>query len=195
MASLLLNFFKRAIIVPVIVTALVIGAIYAVTPHFITERKSRTSSLNDRIDLSLYSVKEYDSFKELRAGDYIGDLSCESVDLGRTAIVYKSQVNNAVYAIDGSKEPWNGGSMLIVGNDVYSQFAKLYNSKKGDKISLEFYSRETYTYKIENKVVGVTDAELKGYLTDGKLVLAVPYNDFSNLGSSFFYTLYIARRA
>lgn len=195
MASLLLNFIKRAIIIPIAVTVIVIGVIYSAVPRFISEGQTRTSSLNDRIDLSLYNVKEYNSFKELNAGDYIGDLRCENIDLGSTAVVYKTESDNAVYASGVSKEPWSGGSMLIIGSDNSSQFGKFYNSKKGDKISLEFYSKETYKYKIEKKVVGVTDSELNGYVKDGKLIIAVPYNDFSNLGSSFFYTLYIAGRA
>ena len=195
MASLLLNFIKRAIIIPIAVTVIVIGVIYSAVPRFISEGQTRTSSLNDRIDLSLYNVKEYNSFKELNAGDYIGDLRCENIDLGSTAVVYKTESDNAVYASGVSKEPWSSGSMLIIGNDNSSQFGKFYNSKKGDKISLEFYSKETYKYKIEKKVVGVTDSELNGYVKDGKLIIAVPYNDFSNLGSSFFYTLYIAGRA
>ena len=194
MASLLFNFFKRAIIVPVVVTALVIGSIYAFSPTFITEGTQRTVSTGENIDLSDYKVKEYSSFKQLKPGDYIGTVSCKSVDLGETPIVYISKNEKAVYAIDGSVEPWNGGSILIIGNDVYSQFLKLYNSEKGDKVSVNFYSGDTYNYKIEKKVAGVTESELKNYIKDGKLVLAVPYNDFSNLGTSFFYFLYIAGR-
>ncbi len=195
MASLLFNFFKRAIIVPVVVTAIVIGAIYLYVPSLITDGQSRATEETAAVDLSQFSVKEYNSFRELKSGDYIGTVSCSSVELGETPVVYIANNEKAVYAINGSAEPWNGGSMVIIGNDVYSQFAKLYNSEKGDYVSLKFYSGNTYDYKIEKKVTGVTENELKNYLVDGQLVLAVPYNDFSNLGNSFFYTLYVARKA
>ena len=195
MASLLFNFFKRAIVVPVVVTALVIGAIYALAPKFINETSTRVVSGNQTINLSEYHVKEYSSFKDLKSGGYIGKVSCENVDLGETPVVYLSQNEKAVYAVQGSEEPWNGGSILIIGNDVYSQFAKLYNSEKGDKVKLEFYSNDTYNYRIEKKVTGVKESEFKDYLRDEKLILAVPYNDFSNLGNSYFYTLYVAGKA
>ncbi len=195
MASLLFNFFKRAIIVPVIVTAIVIGALYMAIPKYVNEGQARPTSVNERIDLSQYSVKEYNSFSQLKAGDYVGTIRCDNIDLGNTAVLYLSENDNGVYVESGSSEPWNGGSVLIIGNDINNQFGKFYNSEKGDKIELEFYSRDTYTYKIQNKAVGVTKKEINNYLGDGRLVLAVPFNDFSNLGGSFFYTLYIAGKA
>ncbi len=195
MASLLFNFFKRAIIVPVIVTAIVLGAIYMIVPKYVNEEQTRPVSVNERIDLSQYSVKEYNSFKQLKAGDYVGAISCENIDLGKTAVLYLSENDNGVYVDSPSAEPWNGGSVVIIGNDVNRQFGKFYNSKNGDKIELEFYSGDTYTYKIQKKVVGVTKKDISKYMNGESLILAVPYNDFSNLDGSFFYTLYIAGKA
>ena len=195
MASLLFNFFKRAIVVPVVVTAIVIGIIYAFAPKFINEEKNRVPASNETVNLSEYDVKDYNNFDELKHGGYIGKISCKSVDIGELPVVYARQTKKAVYAIESSSEPWNGGGMLIIGYDTFEQFAKLYNSEKGDKVTLEFYSKDTYNYKIESKVTGVRENELKNFIEEDKLILAVPYNDFSNLGNSYFYTLYVARKA
>ena len=190
MISLLLNFFKRAIAVPLIVC---IAAVIAVTaiPN-IGAGTSDNGKLSE-VDISLYSAKQYDRFKELESDSYAGLLFSEDFSFGKIPVLYDVENQNTVSVVKGSGEPWNGGSMLIVGKNSEAQFKGLKRAKKGDTIVFDSYSNTEVSFTVKSIVTGVRENELKSYMKQGKLVLAYPYNDFSDLGNAYYYTLLIAR--
>lgn len=195
MTSLLFNFFKRAIIVPIILTIIASVGIYVVTPGLINRGgEGKAASDDSVIDLSSYDTRDYKTFSQLKEGEYVGTIECSNIGLNKTAVVYQTDKSNSIFASGDSKEPWNNGGTAIVTTDTKSELSKFYNAEKGDKITVDFFSNGEYTYKLDKKVICQTEKDIKNYIKPSTLVICVPYNDFTNLSYSYYYTIYIARK-
>lgn len=192
MTSLLLNFLRRAILVPVLLTAVVIFSVYTVVPKYVYSGNKDEVETESVVDLSSYNTKDYASFKNLKSGDYVGTVECPSVGMNKTPIIFSEERKGVASLCKDSKDPWNKGAFAIATNDTKCEIGKLYNSKIGDEITVEFYSKGEYTYKLEKVIVGKTKKDINSYIKDSKLVICVPFNDFSDLNNSYYYTFYIA---
>ena len=196
MTSLLLNFFRRAVIVPIVLTVVAALGVYFVAPKLVnTKAEEAVASEDAVIDLSSYDTREYKSFSQLTEGEYVGTIECPNIGLGKTAVVYQTDKTNFIYTSSDSKEPWNNnGGAAILTTDTKSDLSKFYNAEKGDKITVDYYSNGEYTYKLDKKITGLTQKDIKNYIKPSTLVICVPYNDFTDLTYSYFYTIYIARK-
>ena len=199
MTSLMFNFVKRAIIIPILLLVIVVVCIYLVVPRMLNTANAAPSTETvedaDIVDLSYsYDTVEYDSFNKLGQGNYVGTIECANVGMSKIAIVYDDDQKNAVSTFTGSREPWKNGSIAIITNDISSDLSKIYNAEKGDEIKVDFFSNNEYTYTLEKKVIGKTEKDIKSYMNGTDLVICVPYNNFSDLSNSFYYTIYIARK-
>jgi sortase (surface protein transpeptidase) len=190
MNSLTFNFIKRAFIVPIAVTLIVILGILVGVPKIVSAQSS-TNSVT-KIDLSGYSLAEYSEFKQLKESDYVGSISSESLGIN-SAITYSLDSDkNTILLSQSSKEPWNNGSVILVGDNSNSQFKSLHSSEVGDEITINFYSNDKYVYKITDVEFGKTLEDIDSYNKKNTLVMFLPYNNFEDLGNSYYYAVYIA---
>ncbi len=192
MLSLVLNFLKRALIVPLALLLIAVAAVSAFLPRL--NLASVPTAQGREINLSSYTLVNYKAFDSLGEDNYVGKLTSEDFDLGEIAVLKSSDNSTGVRMLKSSKEPWNGGGVILVGKNIFNQFKLLHNAKKGDTVTFEFYNNDSYNYKISKIVPNVRAKELNSYLKDNLLVMCVPYNDFGNLGDSYLYTVYVAQK-
>ena len=193
MGSLIFNFIKRAVVVPILVTAVVIAAIMFFVPDKVAQSNTTAAVSIAEINLNDYSVKDYKKLSELRSDDYVGSIECADIALPKKALVFDAESKNDISVIKGSVEPWNKGGMVIVGANTVNQFNSLHNVRKGDIFKVEFYGNKTYSYTVKKIVTGARQKELGSYLSEKTIAVAVPYNDFSDINGDSFYTVYIAK--
>lgn len=190
MLSLTLNFLKRAVFVPLLLSAAFIAALWVMPP---IQADDGNNTVLSKVDISQYTARQYNRFEELERDDYAGALFSRDFAFGEVPVLYNVEHANTASLAKGSGEPWNGGSMLVTGKNADNQFKKLHAAQKGDTVVFEPYSQNGFTFTITQIQHGVREAELKKYLKKGSLVLAYPYNDFSNLGNAVYYTVIVAQ--
>ncbi len=194
MGSLIFNFFKRALLVPAIVTGIIFAALLAYLPAISASSDNlQPNEVNGSPDLSSYSSKQYSEFSELKSEDLIGTIACEAAGLGETPVLYNSQKNTNLSLLKSSSEPWNNGSVVVYGENRGNQFSPLHRAEVGDVVDFSFYSNNSYEYEIEEIKTGLSYGEISSFSGDNTLVLAYSYNDFSDLGNSYLYTVFIAK--
>ncbi len=190
MLSIIFNLVKRAIIIPAVVLAVAIAGLTFLMPRlsFVSERTEK------EFDISSYNPVQYDEFSTLSEEAFVGFLSTEDFEFRQIPVLYNSDTGAGVSLYDISKEPWNGGGLILTGKNTYNQFRLLHNARVGDKISFDFYDNASFDYKISKIIPNVRGDELTSYYKDKTLVMCLPYNDFSNLGDLYYYTVYIAKQ-
>jgi len=189
MKSLKLTHIIRGIVIPIIVALVFSAALFAVEPMFAETMKTiYTAPSSQKND---YERVKYNSFKELKTDNAVGYLSSSDFKFS-TNVLYSS--SQAKYSSLGtlSTEPWNEGCAVVYGKYVYSQLRFLDNANIGDSVTFDIYNHEKYTYKIKKIINNQTEDDIKSLRTSNTLLMCVEYNDFSNLGSSYFYTVYVA---
>lgn len=186
------NFVKRALVIPGIITVVIIAIILLIVPKMISDSNHKEADSVEVIDLSQFNVKEYETISELKRDGYVGSFSCSDVSLEDVPVVYNALESSNVSAIKGSVEPWAKKGGIVVKGITTHQMPKLDNAKIGDTIQFNYYGNNSYSYKIRRIIPAADSSELSKYLEDKTLAVAVPFNDFSNLGEKYFYTVYVA---
>ncbi|MBE6720559.1 MAG: hypothetical protein E7571_07925 [Ruminococcaceae bacterium] len=179
MDSLIFSFIKRAVIVPSIITAVVIGCLLGASR---LAPQQQSTVLSDVV----YQQKAFDSFGSLIEGDYVGKITCGS-DFAAD-ITFGESVSGSLVLDTDSTEPWKNGRAIVVGTGAANQLGTLRHLKAGDSVTLEVYSNSGYTYKITSVKSGLTFGETKKIKAD--LLICRSYNDFSDLAFSKLYTVY-----
>lgn len=192
MNKLLLRFFKRFIIVPVLVAMVAVIAISFTMPKIINESHNASVVSIPDIDMSMYKLNEYNRFGELNAGDYVATITCEDVNLSCAVCYDSTNEINAVGLQKLSHEPWNNGNVAIVGDNITNKFKYLHNVQIGTELSINYYKNAVCTYKITNVTYNHSINEIEEQLKSNNLVLCVPYTDFESPDASKLYTFYFA---
>lgn len=192
MKPLLLNFIKRFILVPVLLTALIIVGVGIKLPSVVADSKSVTVITSPVVDIDKYNLVSYKSFKDLKSGDYVATVSCEELRINCVACFDSSAELHAAEVLKQSKEPWNNGNVAIIGENLTTQFKYLHNASIGTEIVVNYYQNETCTYSIK-KIVDICKKEnIIDYLKQYNLVLCIPYVDFDSPTGSMLYHVYLA---
>lgn len=192
MNSLTFNFIKRAIIVPVAVTAAFV-AILAFTLPGVVARSQNSSSSSETVQQMNYERVDYKKFSELKDNTYVGYISSSDFSLGTNVLMNSSKANCVSLSKD-STEPKNDGCLIIFGDNVKTQFKNLHLADTGDTVELELNGRNKYEYKIKKIIHNKTKEDISAYKKADSLIMCLSYNDFTNLGNSYLYTLYVAER-
>lgn len=197
MNSLFVNFIKRAIIVPLLVSCIAAALILFAGPRAVarTNAAADNSSASESLDLTGYSLKSYSSFNQLKSGDLVATIKCENILLGEKAVIFDSSDKSNIVMHKASVEPWNKGGVLFVGANTSDQFKLLHDAEIGEKFVVSFYDNDTYTYKLKRIIPCAEAKELTSYIKENRLVLCLQYNDFKDLGNSYYYQVFIAEKA
>ena len=188
MNSLIANYLKRAFIVPVVLTALVIFALSVIVPKYISSSQTTQTSYVEQLR---YEKVDYETFNQLKANETIGYMSSNDFDFSSN-VIFNSNIAKHSSLSKDSTEPWNGGCVVVFGTNTKTQFNSLHKAEKGYKIDFEFYGKDKYTYKITDIISNQTKEDISKLKKDNTLLLCLSYNDFSDLGNSYFYTVYVA---
>lgn len=193
MNKLLLSFLKRFIIAPLIITAVVISAFGFFASREVALSQASVDFVTPSIDISDYNLVEYHSFDALKSDDYVATLSSDEIELGCAVCYSSGNEVDAVSMLKQSKEPWNGGSVAITGENLTLQLKPLHNSKVGTRVKIDYYKNQICTYEIKQVVYNNTLDDIPALMKKADLVLCVKYDNFesSNEGDSF-YIAYLA---
>ncbi|MGN0523480.1 MAG: sortase domain-bontaining protein [Eubacterium sp.] len=192
MNSLLFNFARRSILVPLVVTLLAVSITCVLMPKLAASSNKDTPVTANEIDVAQYSLTDYNSFSELEDDTYIGNISVPKVNIN-CAVIYNSNTEiDALNMISSSTEPWGNGAMVVTGTNTKSQLNYLHRANIGDEIDFEPYKHSYYQYKISDIIYGVDEDSLESCLKENTLVLCLPYTDFYDADDENLYTVYIA---
>lgn len=194
MDSLKFNFVRRAFIVPVILSVVVIAVIWFAAPKFIDASNAVSVSAASDVDISKYQLREYENFSQLKSGDYVATITCKNSAVSCPALYLDDIETGTAYMSKSSSEPWNNGTVAFVGDNFESEFKSLHSSNVGDEIYVNFYKHGTFTYKITQISANKKLTDLKQYEKQkNKLVLCLPYTDFESADNSSIYTFFVAQ--
>ena len=190
------GYIKKALIFPLVVVAILVIIAALSVPGIIrglpvsTDRVQAVKTYNAK-DYDYY-LKEFDSFDELRLNRFVGWLSSDDVALG-CAVTYNSEDedSDACSLLTASTEPWNNGCVMIIGDNSDIEFRNLHKATVGDVVTVDFYAKDSYSYKIKQIEVNVTKDEIADYKANNRLILCKPYKNFEQDGT-YFYSIYIA---
>lgn len=190
------SYIKKTVIFPLVTVAILIVVAALSVPKIIaslpvaTDKTQAVKTYNAK-DYDYY-LKEFDSFEELRLNRFVGWISSDDVALG-CAVTYNSEDEDtkASSLMPESTEPWNNGCVMIAGDNTDDEFRNLHKASVGDEVTVDFYAKDSYTYKIKQIEVNLTRDEILKYKKDNTLILCRPYKNFEKDGS-YFYTIYIA---
>lgn len=194
MNSLILNFIKRAVIVPVIVTALCVCGVRFIAPKLVESSNQVSAVTSESVDASIYNLVKYNNFNDLKKNDYVATVTCETVGMSCAAVFNCEDEPKAVDVDASSTEPWNDGTVVLVGENTASQFNKLHKANLGDEVVVEFYKHDKYTYKISKIEHSYSRENIQNSMKYKGLLLCCAYNDFSDLENSKLYTVYFAEK-
>lgn len=190
--SLVFNFIKRVFIIPVAITLVAVALVCTFVPKFVDYSDKLIVETSADVDISNYKLTDFNRFKDIDNGTYIGTLTVPDVKIN-CAVVYNSDSQpNALNMIKGSAEPWNSGGMVIKGTNQKSQLNRLHNANVGDFVEFDPYKNDTCKYVIKQIKYGVEETNLTKYIKKNSLVLCLPYTNFYNGNEQNFYTVYIA---
>lgn len=189
-------YLRKALFFPLIVIAILIILAALFVPTIIQRLpvatdKTEAVKVYDPSKYDFY-LKDFDNFDDLRLNRFVGWLSSDDIALG-CPVSYASENEDTDLAslLEGSTEPWNNGCIVIIGDNTDEEFRNLHKATTGDTVTVDFYSHDSYTYKIKDVEVNVTKEEMGKYKKDNTLIMCRPYKDFAKDGS-FFYAIYIA---
>ena len=80
---------------------------------------------------------------------------------------------------------------MIIGDNSDIEFRNLHKATVGDVVTVDFYAKDSYSYKIKQIEVNITKDEIADYKADNRLILCKPYKNFEQDGT-YFYSIYIA---
>lgn len=190
------NYFKKAVIFPLITVAILIVIASVLVPKIISSLpvstdKTEAVKTYDAKDYDYY-LKEYDDFSSLRLNRFVGWLSSDDAALG-CAVTYGSENEDtdAASLLTDSTEPWNNGCVMIIGDNTDTEFRNLHKADIGDVVTVDFYAKDSYSYKIKQIDVNVSRDEIIKYNKPDSLILCRPYKNFEKDGS-YFYVVYAA---
>ncbi len=195
MNSLVFNFIKRAVIVPVVCAALAAAVLIFAGPRAVAKTAAvgnKTSNTVKTLDITAFSAKSYEGFSELKSGDFIGSVSSEDIGFGEKAISYHAAEDGSIIMSKASKEPWNGGSLLLIGANTSDSFKPLHRCQIGDTFKVSFYNKDVYTYRLTKILPCEEEKKLSSHLGENRLLLCLQYYDFTNLGNDYFYQVFVA---
>lgn len=188
------QYIKKAILFPLIIVILLTILAIPVVPRFIQMMPRSINPTGAVLDYdeSDYYLVNYKNFGDLRLNNFVGWLSSDDIALG-CAITYKSEDENTTAAslLERSSEPWNDGTLVIVGDNTDREFRNLHKATINNEFTIEFHKHDSYTYAVKDIVPIVDKEEINKYMKDSDAILCLPYNDFSKLGSEYFYTIYL----
>ena len=181
MKTIILSFIKRAVVIPLVITALCFSLIYFGIAGF--------TSRSDNQEKAPVQTVSFEEFSALSAGDCIGRLSAGEYE---NSVMFADGYDDALFLGEYSGEPWNGGSVFIFGNSSNKQLGALRGLSKGDEVTLELFSNSTFTYKIRGVRYGLSINEVNKLSGKNKLYLCRSYYDFAGDGKSKLYAVYTA---
>lgn len=188
------SYIKKAIIFPVAVVAVLIIIALIAVPKIIARIPTATDATRavTTYNVDDYYLVNYDDFSDLRLNNFVGWLSSDDIALG-CAVTYKSEDEGTSSAslLERSSEPWKDGTIVIIGENSDREFRNLHKATINNEFTIEFHQHDSYTYKIKDIVATVDKDEINDYMDKGDALLCRPYNDFSQLGSTYYYTLYV----
>lgn len=193
MTGLGFNFIRRAFIVPITATVIAIAMISITVPKIAASTQVTEASVPE-VDLSSLTLVDYDNFDDLEAGNYIGTISSDALGINAAVTYSLDSVKNTVLLDDISKEPWNNGCIVLYGANTGSQFKNLHHAQVGDEVIIDFYSNDDYTYKITDISYGNTEKDVPSFRQNNALIMCLPYNNFDDLGNSYYYAVYVAEK-
>lgn len=189
-------YLKKALFFPLVVIAILIILSAVFVPTIISRLpvatdKTEAVKVYDASKYDFY-LKDYASFDELRLNRFVGWVSSDDLALG-CPLSYASENEDTDLAslLDTSTEPWNNGCIMIIGDNTDEEFRNTHKATLGDRITVDFYSNDSYTYKITDMKVNVTKEEIINYKKDNTLIMCRPYKNFAKDGK-MFYAIYIA---
>lgn len=196
MHDLKMGYIKKALIFPLVVVAVLVIVAAISVPSIIrslpvaTDRTQAVKTYNAK-DYDYY-LKEYERFDDLRLNRFVGWLHSDDIALG-CAVTYNSEDedSDAASLLPQSTEPWLNGCVMIIGDNSDIEFRNLHKATIGDEVTVDFYAKDSYTYKIKQIEVNVTKDEILDYQKEDTLILCKPYKNFEKDGS-YFYSIYIA---
>jgi len=198
MDSLFINFIRRAVVVPLVAAVITVAVLVTIGPRAVAKTGDNLPDSTEQVatlDLTEFSLKSYKKFKQLKPGDLVATVECENISLGETAVVYDSSDKNNAVMHKASVEPWdNNGGVLFIGANTSDQFKQLHLAEVGEKFTVSFYDNEKYTYKLKKIIPSEEAKNLTSYIKDNTLVLCLQYNDFKDLGNSYYYQVFIAEK-
>lgn len=194
MGSLLLNFFKRAVLVPAIVCGCFLLIVsFVISPAVEKSEQLRNSVKPQKIvNLSQFSAGEFQDFSQLQPEDYICTVTADTLPLEETVVLFNSESWDAAWMMPGSTEPWNHGCVMLRGWNTKTEWKGLYGAKKGDVLTLKFLTNGEYRYTIQKIIPYQREETIANYAHKDTLLIALPYNDFFDLGHRQFFVVYVA---
>lgn len=194
MKKLRSSYIKKATLFPLItIVALIIVSIIAV-PKLLPMIPTATDATKavKEYNADDYYLVNYSNFEDLRLNNFVGWLSSDDIALG-CAVTYKSENEdtNAASLLSMSTEPWNDGTIVIIGSNTDKEFRNLHKAAINNTFNIEFHQHNNYTYKIKEIIPTKSKDEIKEYTDEADAILCLPYNDFSKFGKEYFYTLYV----
>lgn len=192
MDKLLFSFIKRYLIVPLSVAIVAIIATSIVMPKIITASQSDIVISAPEIDPSSYELRDYKKFSELKDGEYVASIESNELNISCAVCYNTANDDDSVRLQKQSLEPWNKGSVAIVGDNYTRQFKYLHNAEVGTEIKIDFYKNAVCTYKITGVSYNNSLKSIPAELKKNNLVLCVPYNYFESKNGEKLYTFYFA---
>lgn len=196
MKGLKSSYIRKAIVFPIVVVIILIVIATLIVPSIITRIPTATDATKGVKEYNAddYYLVNYDNFEDLRLNNFVGWLSSDDIALG-CALTYKSEDENTTAAslLATSTEPWNKGTIIIIGDNTDAEFRNLHKANYNDTFTIEFHKHDSYTYAVKDIVPTRTKDEINDYVDEGDAILCLPYNDFSQLGTEYFYTLYVCK--
>lgn len=77
MNSLKFNFVRRAFIIPVLLSAIVVAVVWFTAPKMIESSNAVSVAAATDVDISKYKLNEYDKFSQLKSGEYVATIACK----------------------------------------------------------------------------------------------------------------------
>lgn len=190
------DYIRKAVIFPLITVAVLIVLAAVFVPKIIailpvSTDKTQAVKTYDAKQYDYY-LKDYDEFDSLRLNRFVGWLSSDDAALG-CAVTYDSENEDtdAASLLTDSTEPWNNGCVMIIGDNSDAEFRNLHKADVGDEVTVDFYSNDSYNYRIKQIEVNVSREEIADYKKPNSLILCRPYKNFAEDGS-YFYVVYVA---
>lgn len=189
-------YLKKALFFPLVVIAVLLILAAVFVPTIISRipvatDKTEAVKVYDASQYDFY-LKDYDSFEDLRLNRFIGWLSSDDIALGcPVSFASENEDTDLASLLEGSTEPWNNGCVVIIGDNTDQEFRNLHKAGVGDKVTVDFHSNDSYTYKITETYMNKTKDEINDYKRDNTLIMCRPYKNFAKDGD-FYYAVYVA---
>ncbi|MBR3149700.1 MAG: hypothetical protein IKF64_05970 [Eubacterium sp.] len=180
------NFLRRAVIIPLIITAVFLVGM------FIVVKAAPKDEIEVTQNAVTYRTQEFTKLSDLDGGAYVGKIKYADY---AADITYAESYSNSLFAAEGSTEPWNNGTFILEGTGAQNQLGAFRGAKVGDAVTLEIYSNDSYDYKITNIEYGFTRDDISKLKADGTLFICRSYYDLASGGEKKLYAVYTAKQA